>query len=631
MSLQSLISGAECSTSSNALSQVLKHAEGDRSLQRDRVQAGPSSSQLYRLAPSAARTPAEADIASARQFFEQQQQQQAARAGAFPSFDVERLRSMTPGHTPSPVPADMASAWHSAAAKGPMFTPPAQHQLTPGGSHWASEFELHSAQGPIAHEAGPAYRPAGFMSPRTYQQPFMPAMYSPPLITMGKGKGKATEADFDAAFAQAAAMALQSSARIEEVDQLAETLQGSSLEDDAKPGDQHYMSEFQRSWEEAKQAAKDGPLDQRSTEELAKWEAQFNQVNSEGRLDDDYGRQLQEAYEQTYGSYDDFQGEGRLDEHGVPQFGPYQFEKDNKYMTEGNTGRSHLEEAKELLAKNGSLTEAALLLEAAIQQGDLGRGGFEAWILLGETRSMDEREEAALRALQEGTRLSAAAGERAEGLMSLAISYTNESYERASHQALLRWLSARYPGVQIPEETASPWASHEQATDAFLAVARDQHARGAPVDAELQVGLGVLFYANGTFDRAQDCFETALSADPNDYLLWNRLGSCLSNGQRPEEALGAYRQALQLRPTYTRAIYNVGVACLNIGAYEEAAKHFLSALAMQESNGGPSGEKSQQLWTTLQRCFTYMNRGDLAEMVRKGAPVDSFRLEGFNF
>lgn len=47
-----------------------------------------------------------------------------------------------------------------------------------------------------------------------------------------------------------------------------------------------------------------------------------------------------------------------------------------------------------------------------------------------------------------------------------------------------------------------------------------------------------------------------------DYLLWNRLGSSLSNGNKPEESLGAYREALTLRPTYTRAIYNVGVACM---------------------------------------------------------------------
>jgi peroxin-5 len=106
--------------------------------------------------------------------------------------------------------------------------------------------------------------------------------------------------------------------------------------------------------------------------------------------------------------------------------------------------------------------------------------------------------------------------------------------------------------------------------------------------------------------------------------LWNRLGSSLSNGNKPEESLGAYREALMLRPTYTRAIYNVGVACkwqfstqpstmhsltlwsfpagLNIGAHKEAAEHFLSALSMQEA----TGEKSKQLLQTLRRAFLAM-------------------------
>ena len=42
---------------------------------------------------------------------------------------------------------------------------------------------------------------------------------------------------------------------------------------------------------------------------------------------------------------------------------------------------------------------------------------------------------------------------------------------------------------------------------------------------------------------------------------------------------------------------------LNIGAHQEAAEHFLSALAMQESSGGA---KSEQLWTTLRRAFQAM-------------------------
>jgi peroxin-5 len=91
-------------------------------------------------------------------------------------------------------------------------------------------------------------------------------------------------------------------------------------------------------------------------------------------------------------------------------------ERQNKFLDPYFTSQSRLELAKKLLAENGSLTEAALLLEAAIQHGELGAGGYEAWILLGETRSMDEREDTALPALVEGT---AKANEAAslEGLM----------------------------------------------------------------------------------------------------------------------------------------------------------------------------------------------------------------------
>ena len=145
------------------------------------------------------------------------------------------------------------------------------------------------------------------------------------------------------------------------------------------------------------------------------------------------------------------------------------------------------------------------------------------------------------------------------------MAYTNENLERASHTTLLRWLHARYPDAKITEDqwkslNLSAWHSQEQVTEAYLGVARGQYETGN-LDPDVQIGLGVLFYTNSDFARAKDCFEAALSMRPKDYLLWNRLGSCLSNGNKPEEALGAYREALQLRPTYTRAIYNVGVAC----------------------------------------------------------------------
>jgi peroxin-5 len=70
-----------------------------------------------------------------------------------------------------------------------------------------------------------------------------------------------------------------------------------------------------------------------------------------------------------------------------------------------------------LLDQNGSLSEAALLLEAAIQNGELGEGGYEAWLLLGETQNMDEREDAGLRALAEGVKIAEAAGAPGTGML----------------------------------------------------------------------------------------------------------------------------------------------------------------------------------------------------------------------
>lgn len=88
-----------------------------------------------------------------------------------------------------------------------------------------------------------------------------------------------------------------------------------------------------------------------------------------------------------------------------------------------SSSRSLLADAKALLDQNGSLTEAALMLEAAIQRGDLGKGNYEAWILLGETRNMDEREEAGMRALLQGVKNAEDAGDAGAGM--LVCSFTH--------------------------------------------------------------------------------------------------------------------------------------------------------------------------------------------------------------
>lgn len=112
----------------------------------------------------------------------------------------------------------------------------------------------------------------------------------------------------------------------------------------------------------------------------------------------------------------------------------------------------------------------------------------------------------------------------------LAISYTNESYDHSSLLSLHRYLSLLHPTYAgpVPEETnifsedlseetgyiPNPWSANQKMTESFLNLARDQNRAGI-VDADTQVGLGILFYQTGEFDKARDCWVAALGVRPN--------------------------------------------------------------------------------------------------------------------
>ena len=153
------------------------------------------------------------------------------------------------------------------------------------------------------------------------------------------------------------------------------------------------------------------------------------------------------------------------------------------------------------------------------------------------------------------------------------MSYTNEGYDTAAYLTLEQWLSTKYPSlamIQQPHLSSNHSRSeiHHRVTDLFIRAAQ-LSPHGKDMDPDVQVGLGVLFYGDEEYDKAVDCFTAALNMRPDDHLLWNRLGATLANSGKSEEAIDAYHRALDLKPTFVRARYNLGVSCINIGCYVE--------------------------------------------------------------
>ncbi|ORY31920.1 hypothetical protein BCR39DRAFT_524607 [Naematelia encephala] len=653
--MQSLLSGADCSTASNPLKQITQREGVDQSLFRDRV--GPSSgpsNQAFRPIPSG---PAQAiqplRVNPTPHPFNLSHLSSALAAStsrhASPQFDAEWERaSIAPVHRQPPPPALLSAEYQSWTS--PSHTP----------SPWVAAFATNGkGKGREAIEQSmPAapYRP--YMPSIGYQPTFQP-MYSgyqqqQPIdrAVHHYGRSETEQKDMEAAFERALEDArLQRNAEV--------------TQEQPAEGVREAKGDFDAVWESLKPEAE-------RLNKLAEWESDFSQFVSD---EDDLFETLNDSLNRPdvgqtglddqleFGS-GEYLGNFLQSDDGLPAYRPYEFSDSHQF--DHMSATAAWAEGNRILASGGSLSDATGLLEFFIQQAkmddynQLGITDVEAWSLLGKTHAMNEKESRAMEAFEQGRK--ALEGEDSgrekvagELLINLAISYVNESLDLAALTILHQFLTLNHPSHTTTSaapsrhaisESTSPWAIHQSLTDAYLALAREQYAKQGIVDPDVQVGLGTLYYMMGEYDQARDCWVAALGERPNDYLLWNRLGATLANGGNPEEAVDAYRRALELKPTFTRAIFNLGVACLNIGVYREAAEHFLAALSMhQRDSSNPEKNRdgnnttsnvtgmyeSGGLWNTLRRALSAMDMPDLAEEARPGTDLEVFRLAGFEF
>jgi peroxin-5 len=638
----SFLGGAECSTGANPLSQFTKHVQDDKSLQRDRLVGRGSGGMQEGMRSQQMGGPSDGMM---NEFMNQNVQLPQGPGPASP-FAMEQMRRELERTQHSGSPAWAAE--FDPGMQAPQMGGPAM-QERPAGFNPA-EFAKFQQMNPNARTASPttASQPSmtGYQQPMygmgmgmgnmgmgmggmgMMQQPYAPQNFQQPMQE-GKGKGRMVELDdqdWEAQFAQ-----------LEQTDQ--QDL--SALDAEANKAMEAELNEMDRSVE-------------KDAVDFDDFESIWKGIQAET----EYARQL--ANEENFveghmGDMDQWEGFDGLNTHSVrdPAMGDYLFEQENLFKNVTNP----FEEGVKIMEDGGNLSLAALAFEAAVQKDP---NHIAAWVRLGESQAQNEKETPAIRALEHALKQDPS---NLEALMGLAVSYTNEGYESTAYRTLERWLATKYPSL-IKEPLSSDAEMgftdrhllHEKVTNLFIQAAQ-LSPTGEQMDPDVQVGLGVLFYGVEEYDKAVDCFGAALASTESGvsnsssqvHLLWNRLGATLANSGRSEEAIDAYSRALALRPNFVRARYNLGVSCINIGCYTEAAQHLLGALAMHKVVEREGKEKAREvvgegvsdsqldnmihqnqstnLYDTLRRVFGQMGRRDLSDIVGPGMDVERFRGE----
>lgn len=146
----------------------------------------------------------------------------------------------------------------------------------------------------------------------------------------------------------------------------------------------------------------------------------------------------------------------------------------------------------------------------------------QAWFDLGIKQQENEHDDQAIQALLQAIKLDPS---MRESYLALAVSYCNDGELKEAHGVLDTWIDI-VEGRPSPVEAAAAENGlhqngserltrnqrHEVLTNALMTMAR--RAPVGEVDADVQIALGVLFNASEEYEKAQDCFRTALQVRP---------------------------------------------------------------------------------------------------------------------
>lgn len=292
-----------------------------------------------------------------------------------------------------------------------------------------------------------------------------------------------------------------------------------------------------------------------------------------------------------------------------PDYETYMPTLDNPYLIRQDAidGMEHI-----------TLADSILALEAKVQ---LNASDAKTWEQLGLKQQENERDRAAITALEKAVLIDPNC---LNAWLALSVAYRNEHCRMDAYNCLEQWIenNSKYKHI-IQEELGIFYTDearrHGYITNLFLEAART--SPGEEMDADVQVGLGVLFNMSEEYSKAIDCFKAALISKPHDYQLWNKVGATLANARDSTGAIEMYFNAIQINPSFVRARYNLAISYMNLGQHQEAAEYLLTSLSLQRAaalsaskiyraseNGVPveiPNDTSNSMWDSL-RLLMYM-------------------------
>jgi tetratricopeptide (TPR) repeat protein len=112
----------------------------------------------------------------------------------------------------------------------------------------------------------------------------------------------------------------------------------------------------------------------------------------------------------------------------------------------------------------------------------------------------------------------------------------------------------------------------------------------------------------GDYDAALTSYRLALRDRPNDTKILQNMAIAFTKTNRPEEAIRAYKSALEFAPELSGAHYGLAFLLLKRGDREGASEHLRAFLAKP-----PTGAESERWIRHAEETLTTLRNGEPTE------------------